>query len=233
MSREQQVTVYVAEIRPLYEEALFKKAFLLADRERQRKAESYLTEKRRAACLAAGILADEAKRRFGCGDRPIRYTQQGQPYLETGQGQKKVWISISHSGDYAACAVGFCPVGVDIQKETAVRERIGKYFYAPGERKSPAAALERKDFFRRWTIKEAYMKLTGVGMALGFSSLFADLDSRIVYETGQRDKKACFRECRAPEGYYLSVCFAPALGGPAEKDGQGGRERNVFLPPGI
>lgn len=209
MSLKKQVIVYVADIRPLYEEALLKKAYKLADKARRQKADMYIGKERRAACLAAGLLADEAKRRCGYGDCPVRFTQQGQPYLEIPEGRKKAWISISHSGDYAACAVGYCPVGVDIQKETTVRERIGERCYAPGERQDFGEGLDKKDFFRRWTVKESYMKLTGAGMALGFSNLFADMDARTVYETEYLERKACFRECRAPEGYFLSVCFVP------------------------
>ena len=106
MSLKKQVIVYVADIRPLYEEALLKKAYKLADEARRQKADMYIGKERRAACLAAGLLADEAKRRCGYGDCPVRFTQQGQPYLEIPEGRKKAWISISHSGDYAACAIG-------------------------------------------------------------------------------------------------------------------------------
>ena len=79
-------------IRPLYEEALLKKAYKLADEARRQKADMYIGKERRAACLAAGLLADEAKRRCGYGDCPVRFTQQGQPYLEIPEGRKKAWM---------------------------------------------------------------------------------------------------------------------------------------------
>ena len=133
----------------------------------------------------------------------------GQPYLDVPPGQKKAWISISHSGDYAACAIGTCPVGVDLQKKVPLRDRIGTRFFAPGERQDTQDALDQEDFLRRFTAKEGYMKLTGAGMALGFRRLFVNLDERIVFETEHLEKKARFLECCAPAGYFLTVCFAP------------------------
>lgn len=203
------ITVYVADIRPLYEERLLEKAYALADPARRQKADGCVSLRRRAECLAAGLLADEAKRRHGYGGCPICFTECGQPYLDVPPGQKKAWISISHSGDYAACAIGTCPVGVDLQKKVPLRDRIGTRFFAPGERQDTQDALDQEDFLRRFTAKEGYMKLTGAGMALGFRRLFVNLDERIVFETEHPEKKARFLECCAPAGYFLTVCFAP------------------------
>lgn len=209
MSAEGKIAVYIADIRPLYEERLLEKAYRLADPARRQKADGCSTLRRRAECLAAGVLADEAKRRQGYGSSPICFTESGQPYLDLVPGQKKAWISISHSGDYAACAVGFCPVGVDLQKKVPVRDRTGRCFFASGELTGDADMLDQEDFLRRFTVKESYMKLTGEGMALGFRRLFVNLEKRVVFETEYPEKRAQFLECCAPEGYFLTVCFMP------------------------
>lgn len=86
-------------------------------------------------------------------------------------------FSISHSGDFWACAVGGAPVGLDLQKyQPSNYTALSKRFFHPAE----DAELERVQyspayFFDLWTRKESYIKFTGRGLSQELES-FSTVD---------------------------------------------------------
>ena len=63
MVQNGKVKIYLADIRPLFDETMQKKALAQLDEVRRQKALSCRQTKQRAASLTAGLLAEEAKRR--------------------------------------------------------------------------------------------------------------------------------------------------------------------------
>lgn len=212
------VTLFLADVRPLCEEKLLRKVYGMAAEERREKADRCRNPKAKAASLTVGLLAEYALRKYGCGSCRIGYAPGGQPLVRTTDGREApVFISLSHSGDYAVCALARRPVGVDIQKIQSVRAGMLRHFFAQEERTAfrEAWAVKEEDFLpegaqeiflRSWTAKESYMKLTGSGMAAGFANLTADLEKGITYPDGKREEAAVLREHPAPEGYFLTSC---------------------------
>ena len=84
MVQNGKVKIYLADIRPLFDETMQKKALAQLDEVRRQKALSCRQTKQRAASLTAGLLAEEAKRRNGFDGCPVCYTKNGQPYFYTG-----------------------------------------------------------------------------------------------------------------------------------------------------
>ena len=114
---------------------------------------------------AAGIALSEGLKRAGVrqGMREPAAGQDGKPYLP-GTG---VYYNLSHSGNYAVCAVSDREVGVDIEQPRHFSDSLRKYICAPGE-ELPVQITEETDLFftRIWTIKESIMKYYGTGLAL-------------------------------------------------------------------
>lgn len=219
MSQNGKLKIYLADIRPLFDEALQEKALAQLDEVRRQKALSCRHPKQRAASLTAGLLAEEAKRRNGFDGCPVRYAQSGQPYLFPKNG-RQAFLSLSHSGDYAVCAFSDCPVGVDIQKKTKVRRNVLQKFYSQdyvpaaeyrnacsdsGENRFLSEA-ETEFFLREWTIKESYVKLTGTGLLKELSALKVDWEHCRITEEDQPGRGTVFFEYPAPEGYFLAAC---------------------------
>lgn len=237
--KEGRIRLYLADIRPLYQEKTFQCVYEMAEDGRRQKADACRTLQAKAASLAAGFLAEYALRDNGYGNRAIVYAENGAPKVA---GNTEVFISLSHSGDYAVCAIAGRPVGVDIQKEQPIRQSVLRHFLPETEREEflarhgmreegkaaggyrppltsniflPDAA--RQEFLRLWTAKESFMKLTGLGMAAGFANIGVDLKEGLVYMGGEPDGQekrvtgAVLKEYRAPEGYFLSACAEDSI----------------------
>lgn len=92
--------------------------------------------------------------------------EKGKPYFPN---NPRLHFSVSHSGKLFACAFASFPIGLDIQenkKRADESERcikIARRFFHPDE----VDALERSAvsaFYKIWTAKEAYVKMTGQGI---------------------------------------------------------------------
>ncbi|MBQ9165326.1 MAG: 4'-phosphopantetheinyl transferase superfamily protein [Oscillospiraceae bacterium] len=96
----------------------------------------------------------------------------GKPYLPA---RPDFYFNLSHSGQWAVCAVADVPVGVDIQQTRAVSMALEKKFTAAEQAELNALpALQRADrFFQLWVLKEAYAKCTGTGLLCPFRSFEA------------------------------------------------------------
>jgi len=77
-----------------------------------------------------------------------------------------VHFSLSHSGNYAVCAISDKPVGVDIEIPRSGSLRIAERFFAPDELTHIKNAADPDDeFCRVWTMKESYIKALGLTLS--------------------------------------------------------------------
>lgn len=119
----------------------------------------------------------------------------GKPYLPA---CPSLHFNISHSGGIGVLCVDNKEVGVDLQWKggrTAKQcLRIAAHFF-PQEDLQLLQALpspeEQTDlFFRLWTIREAYLKLTGKGLAGGLDSFHIDLENRQILKRTEEPAQA-------------------------------------------
>jgi 4'-phosphopantetheinyl transferase len=108
----------------------------------------------------------------------IAYTEEGKPYFRM---HKECCYNLSHSGQYAVCIIGDTPVGIDVEGRRPFRLNVAKRFFSPQEcewiMEPVNDAQEEQDkrkeqrFFRLWTLKEAYVKATGIGIGKGIKTI--------------------------------------------------------------
>ncbi len=182
-----------------YDGALLRRAEAVSLPARREKAAHLASPERRAASLAAGLLLRRGLRLCGLSEEGLRTDPDGRPWLEG----NPAFVSLSHSGDYAACVIAKRPVGVDIQRIVPIRERTVRRFCTGEEWDSMAG---RPDFMRRsvahWTLKESYLKASGVSTAGAFAAGFQlDPDGSVQGPDGWE-----FALCDQVEGYLLAVC---------------------------
>ncbi|MDE6203846.1 MAG: 4'-phosphopantetheinyl transferase superfamily protein, partial [Lachnospiraceae bacterium] len=204
------ITVYYTKVSPSLEEGAFFTHLERVEKERQKRIAGMKDEKSRMHSLMAGsLLYYVLCERLGVpvgktGPFSVAYGQGGKPYLTE---YPDIHYSLSHSGEYVCCALGDIPVGVDIQKVTEFRKGIaGRFFTMEDNRRLDLCrGREKKElFFRMWSIKESYVKLTGKGLSGGLSGFEIDWNRGRVLEEG--NVAAYFEEQRKIAGYAFCVC---------------------------
>ena len=150
-------------------------AYSLMSESRRKKCDSLRREDDRRLCIAADMLLRKTLSSLtGIRENELEFycEENGKPMLTGGA----AYFSISHSGQIAAVAVSReCPVGIDIEKIAPVKAGIARricsseeilYIFSspeiPSGEITDRKILER--FFRVWTYKEAYVKMTGEGI---------------------------------------------------------------------
>jgi 4'-phosphopantetheinyl transferase len=98
------------------------------------------------------------------------YGQRGKPELANNSPEGKLRFNLSHSEEMVLCAVARKrSVGIDVEyvlRKTDV-EQLAKRFFFPDEFSvinSLPPAEKQEEFFKGWTVKEAYLKATGEGL---------------------------------------------------------------------
>ena len=113
--------------------------------------------------------------------------------------------NLSHSGERSMCIVSPCVCGCDVERIREVDGRIAERFFAKGE---------EGDFFRLWTLKESFIKCTGLGFRLPlnqFTILLDGDDIRIDQSVDSSEYR--FFEFSRGDGYRYACCLKdPAPG---------------------
>lgn len=125
---------------------------------------------------ARELLVSALENEYGIPAAEVRIEkdEKGKPYLE---GYSDLYISISHSGPYIACAFGDKPVGVDTEMWKAHpkwRRIVGKMHLREREafdRACGGAASEEAEepveaFCDLWVRKESFLKAIGEGLRI-------------------------------------------------------------------
>ena len=152
---------------------------LLNSGERRRTDRFKVEHARIAATLSSGIL----RRRIGSYlDRPptvlsFRTGPHGKPYLAGEDQAVPLMFNISHSGPHILMAfTSGEEIGVDVEivRDRKFLQQIADRHYHDNEltdiRWKPAAEQEA-EFYRYWTMKEAWIKALGVGLRYPIQSL--------------------------------------------------------------
>ena len=105
-------------------------------------------------------------------------------------------------------------VGCDIEEIARYDLRVAKRFFAPEEYECIAAAPpeeQKERFFRYWTLKESFLKVTGRGLDLPMSSfgILFDAKDRPIVRHSLGGQCYALAELHAVEGY----CSAAAAEG--------------------
>ncbi|MCM1252560.1 MAG: 4'-phosphopantetheinyl transferase superfamily protein [Clostridium sp.] len=211
------IKTYIMDVRQLENGNAFSDALQAVSPYRRQKIALLKHKKDKNRSLGAALSLNTALKAYGLEERSMEYDlgKYGKPVLRY---YPKLHFSLSHSGDYAICSIGEVPIGNDIEWVRGGKERLAERFFAPEElawiRSADSVRQQEERMFRIWTMKESFLKVTGLGMSLplkDFAVLAADDDSISLRQ--QVDEKTYFmKEYAMPEnrvedaGYKISVC---------------------------
>lgn len=149
----------------------------------------------------------------------VSIAEGGKPYLVSEPG---VHFSLSHSGDWAVCAIGDHPLGVDIEKCEPGRPDIASRFFHRDEVRylnSLLPSMREDAFYKLWTLKESFVKATGRGMDLPLRSFCVDIRRSAPQLTCDEVPGAFslfLPDFPADRGYRLALCVEQAGAEPPE-----------------
>jgi len=181
---------------------------LLADR--KNKTLNYKKYEDRCRSLVAGILLKYMfKNEYGMDidGAKISLSEYGKPYLDI-KGDSK-HFNLSHSGGIVTGIIDEYENGIDVEKIAEYDSKIAKRFFCKEEYEYIEKSDNKNmDFFRMWTIKEAYMKYLALGMKKpldSFSISFIDDEKSKIYDKELEKEILDYTySYKLDEDYYIS-----------------------------
>ena len=204
--------VYIADISALKETSVFERFLGQVPEYRQKKAMSFKFPKGKMQSLGVGLLLQMACRDAGFdgADNHIAYGENGKPYLVDFQ---EVHFNLSHSGERVMCVISPFEVGCDVEMIKGDRGKLAERFFKSEEsawiKHFETLEAQSEAFYRLWTLKECYMKVTGRGLSL-MPDMFAlhmdELENVTLFHDGKRPEYS-FREINLHDGYRYAYCI--------------------------
>lgn len=202
--------VYAAYVTELKNEVLYRKAYKNVSGERQKKADSFRFLKDKILSIGSELLLKQGLYDLGISPKDISYGygEYGKPYLK---GMENVHFNISNSGDAVICAISPEKIGCDIEKTGKFKLETAERFFHNSEYElilSQGNELsEQEMFFRLWTLKESYIKMTGNGLGIPLNSFNVSFNGhKVLSEQKQPYGKCYFQEIDLFDGYKSSLC---------------------------
>lgn len=208
-----QTKVYIADIACLNDVELFERLLAHVPVYRREKALRFRFPKGRFQSLAVGLLLRKACKDFEIpgADEYVTLEKNGKPCFVD---HPDIQFNLSHSENRAMCVMSRgadSPVGCDVEKIKDDRGELAERFFMPEEaawiKGFQEESLRNDAFYRLWTLKECYMKVTGLGLSLSPSDFSFVLDGNgvMLSHHGLR-KEFSFWEYDFQDGYRYACC---------------------------
>ncbi len=161
---------------------------------------------------ARRLLYKALERQFPEVCQPILLARapKGKPFLLEYPG---IHINLSHSGGYAACAIGERPVGIDVEcwRNRRHRELVVKKFHLKEQKAFRAAEESQRGplFHNLWVLKESFMKAEGSGLLIPLDTFYMEEIGRgmgrVIQHQNNKDYYYKLYSIRDKE-FSLGVC---------------------------
>lgn len=217
--------ICIAKTDILSDECLFNAFYKGVSEARRKKVDRFLFYPDKRMSLGVEVLLYAALDRYGfdrngCGPENaggceetsgIRFGigEYGKPYIE---GHGNIFFNMSHSDDYVMAVVSDREVGCDIQKMGGAEMDLAERFFCEQEFRhlsgQPTDTEKRDMFYRYWTLKESFMKATGLGMELALSDFEVRPGDGKIVRQAVDDREYYFREFDLEGDFKAAVCIA-------------------------
>jgi 4'-phosphopantetheinyl transferase len=159
------------------------------------------------------LVRSRLAERLGTGirDLVLEKTAFGKPFLPR---SPDLHFNLSHSGDWACCAIDSMKLGIDVEKMKPIDMKIADRFFSEREAAglfSKPEADRLKCFYDIWTLKESYIKAIGKGLSIPLDSFSILIDKESIRVESQTEPEHFhFRQYQLAPGYTLSLCARSA-----------------------
>ena len=204
------IQILTADVDELQDPSLYLRLYESVSRERRKKADRMRFQKDKRLSLGAGALLEAALSGLGIHDFAFSYGKYKKPRLKNTNG---IQFNLSHSGSKVMCAVSDSDIGCDVEQVTDIRMEIAQRFFFSEEYRSLCSCGEgecrNELFFSYWTLKESFMKATGLGFMLPPDAFCILLEEeKISVRQSVDGRQYFFKEFHQDDGYRYAVCSA-------------------------
>jgi len=192
----------------------------LTDDERERQARFGAPTPRRLDLVARGLsraVLSRLEPGIAPGEWRFLRDADGRPSLAPPFDATGLHFNLAHTRGLVVLAVGgIAGIGVDVESmDKRVRTELAtRYFSAAESADLSALPVDARAarFLRLWTLKEAYLKATGQGIAGGLdtATFWFDADAPVLQREGCAATEWVFREFRPP-GYLVALAHPAPL----------------------
>jgi len=196
------VKVYVMEVSKLPDPIEYPECMDGLTEKRKEKILCFKQRINRKQSLGAGLLLKRIFDEYNLKLDDLYYGENGKPEV------RGLYFNLSHSDEMVICAVSEKLVGCDIERIDKVRNGIAERYFTKKEIRYLdrfQGEEKKEEFYRLWTMKESYLKMTGEGINLSLDRIEFLLDEDVkVFRDGESS------DCRVIEypipEYKLTVC---------------------------
>ena len=193
---------------------------LLTSEEKVRFSRFMFEKDRHQYLLTRALERDVLSRYVGVEARALVFTRNGfgKPMLMEPD-PCSISYSLSHTTDLSVCAVSSGQaIGVDVEslQRASNHETIAKRFFTESEStflESLEGGEQSTEFLRLWTLKEAFIKAVGLGLALPLNSFeletFSDRPPKGTFskELVEKGERCRFLQIRLGNSFHLSLAM--------------------------
>ena len=205
------VKLYVADISNLPDPMSTPELLSKLPLERQQRILNMKQEKSRQQSMGVGLLLQKVLALYHMQDSQVYIGEHGKPMVEG------LEFSLAHSGNIVICAVSDEPIGCDVEKLRKAPNGVAERYFSDSERgylsRFSGEEYDRA-FFRLWTMKESYVKMTGEGLSVPFEAYEVAIDQDCIPSARESyarvirdgDMQGCHLRFVQLQGYIVSVC---------------------------
>lgn len=204
-----EIRLYTADVGVLADAALFETLYRAVSPARRAQTERVRPPAGKRLSLGAGALLEAALAELGVRAPRYSYGPNGKPCLAD---RDDLHFNLSHSGTRVLCAISDRAVGCDVERLRAARLAVAKRCFCAAEYRAlldcaDEAARDRL-FYQLWTLKESFMKATGLGFQLPLNAFQLQITENGISVAQQLDARPyCFRSFFT-DGYAYALCCA-------------------------
>lgn len=195
------IKLYLADISLLCDPLSDKSKITLLSQERQNKILKYKLADDRKRSLGAGMIISKILKENNIDEKTIRYGSNGKPYADN------IYFNVSHSGNFAFGVSSEKEIGCDVEIIKKPHTDIAKRFFTENEYNYISRSENTSEaFYKLWTIKESYIKLSGNGLRTPLKSFEININENNISISENNIKKNCFITQFEFKNHSFAIC---------------------------
>jgi 4'-phosphopantetheinyl transferase len=194
------------------------------DAAEREKASRFVFARNRIEYAAAHVLVRHALA-AATGHPPAAFRFEagahGKPTAWIGRETAGIHFNLSHSKGLVAVALGLCELGLDVEPiRHSVNLAVARHAFAPEEiawLEGLSEGRQAEGFLRLWTLKEAFIKATGLGLSQPLDTFWFEVFPPAIHVAADmaEDPDAWMFEQRVIDGLFLAAVGLRRPPGPA------------------